>query len=233
MISSVYSAPQASVPTGRRRWLICGLLFAAVVLSYIDRQVLSVLKPTLAAEYGWSERGYGDVVFWFQAAYGIGYLAFGRFVNRVRRRAGYTLAVTLWTLGHLAHVLVTSTRGMALVRIPLALGESGTFPSALAATAEWFPRRERAFAIGLFNAGANIGAILTPLVVPIITVTFGWRAAFIATGALTIVWLVAWLAWYRRPRDQPRLGGGRAGLYRTGCARAATAGGVAAAAGHA
>ena len=205
MISSVYPAPQAAVPTGRWRWLICGLLFAAVVLSYIDRQVLSVLKPTLAAEYGWSERGYGDVVFWFQAAYGIGYIAFGRFVDRFGARAGYTLAVALWTVGHLAHVLVTSTRGMALVRIPLALGESGTFPSALAATAEWFPARERAFAIGLFNAGANIGAILTPLIVPAITLAFGWRAAFIATGALTMVWLLAWLAWYRPPREQPRL----------------------------
>jgi len=203
--SSVYPAPRMSVPTGRWRWLICGLLFAAVVLSYIDRQVLSVLKPTLAAEYGWSERGYADVVFWFQAAYGIGYVAFGRIVDRFGARAGYTLAVALWTVGHLAHVLVTSTRGMALVRIPLALGESGTFPSALAATAEWFPARERAFAIGLFNAGANIGAILTPLIVPAITLTFGWRAAFIATGALTIVWLLAWLAWYRPPREQPRL----------------------------
>jgi ACS family hexuronate transporter-like MFS transporter len=205
VISSDHSAALPSPPAGRWRWLICGLLFAAVVLSYIDRQVLSVLKPTLAARYGWSERGYGDVVFWFQAAYGIGYVAFGRFVDRFGARAGYTLAVSLWTLGHLAHVLVTSTRGMALVRIPLALGESGTFPSALAATTEWFPRRERAFAIGLFNAGANFGAILTPLIVPVITLTFGWRAAFIVTGALTIVWLVAWLAWYRPPREQPRL----------------------------
>jgi ACS family hexuronate transporter-like MFS transporter len=205
VIGNAVSAPQPSPPAGRWRWLICGLLFAAVVLSYIDRQVLSVLKPTLAARYGWSERGYGDVVFWFQAAYGIGYVAFGRFVDRFGARAGYTLAVSLWTVGHLAHTLVTSTRGMGLVRIPLALGESGTFPSALAAIADWFPRRERAFAIGLFNAGANIGAILTPLIVPVITLTFGWRAAFIATGALTIVWLAAWLALYRRPRDEPRL----------------------------
>lgn len=187
------------------RWVVCGLLFAAVVLSYIDRQVLSVLKPTLAARYGWSESGYGDVVFWFQAAYGIGYIAFGRFVDRFGARLGYTLAVSLWTIGHVAHVLVTSTRGMALVRIPLALGESGTFPAALAATADWFPRRERAFAIGLFNAGANVGAILTPLLVPVVTLAFGWRAAFIATGALTALWLVAWLWLYRRPRDQPHL----------------------------
>jgi MFS transporter, ACS family, hexuronate transporter len=192
-------------PAGRWRWLICALLFSAVVLSYIDRQVLSVLKPTLAARYGWSESGYGDVVFWFQAAYGIGYIAFGRLVDRFGARLGYTVAVALWTLGHLAHVFVTSTRGMALVRIPLAVGESGTFPSALAATSEWFPARERAFAIGLFNAGANVGAILTPLLVPAVTLAWGWRAAFIGTGMLTILWLIAWLALYRRPREQPRL----------------------------
>ncbi|HEY6452260.1 MAG TPA: MFS transporter, partial [Steroidobacteraceae bacterium] len=197
--------PGEAAPAGRMRWVVCGLLFAAVVLSYIDRQVLSVLKPTLAQRYGWSETGYGDVVFWFQAAYGVGYIAFGRFVDRFGARIGYTVAVALWTIGHVAHTLVTSTRGMALVRIPLALGESGTFPAALAATADWFPRRERAFAIGLFNAGANVGAILTPLLVPLITLMFGWRAAFLATGALTVLWLAAWLSLYRRPREQPRI----------------------------
>jgi ACS family hexuronate transporter-like MFS transporter len=204
--SSTSSAQPALLPPGsHRRWLICGLLCAAVALSYIDRQVLSVLKPSLARRYGWSEGGYGDVVFWFQAAYGIGYVAFGRLVGRFGARLGYTLAVALWTLGQLAHVLVTSTRGMSLVRIPLALGESGTFPCALAATTEWFPIRERALAIGLFNAGANVGAILTPLLVPAITLTLGWRAAFIVSGALTGVWLVAWLTLYRRPREEPRL----------------------------
>jgi ACS family hexuronate transporter-like MFS transporter len=205
VIEPALAAASPALPAGRMRWVVCALLFAAVVLSYIDRQVLSVLKPTLAARYGWSETGYGDVVFWFQAAYGIGYIAFGRFVDRFGARVGYTVAVGLWTLGHVAHVLVTSTQGMALVRIPLALGESGTFPAALAATADWFPKRERAFAIGLFNAGANVGAILTPLLVPAITLAFGWRAAFIATGALTALWLVAWLRLYRRPREQPRL----------------------------
>lgn len=188
-------------PRGHVRWIVCALLFAAVVLSYVDRQVLSVLKPTLQKEYGWSEVGYGDIVFWFQATYGIGYIAFGRFVDRFGARLGYTVAVSLWTIGHMAHALVTSVLGFALVRIPLALGEAGTFPAALAATADWFPRRERAFAIGLFNAGSNIGAIVAPLIVPVITLRFGWRAAFIATGALTIVWLMAWLAFYRRPTE--------------------------------
>jgi ACS family hexuronate transporter-like MFS transporter len=197
--------PIDGAPTGIVRWVICALLFAAVALSYIDRQVLSVLKPTLQAQYHWSEIGYGDVVFWFQAAYGIGYIAFGRIVDRIGARLGYALAVTLWTIGHLAHVLVTSTLGFAIVRIPLALGEAGAFPSALAAVAEWFPQRERAFAIGLFNAGTNIGAILAPLIVPAITIAFGWRMAFFVTGMLTVVWLIAWLWYYRRPREHKSL----------------------------
>ena len=185
----------------RVRWFICGLLFLAVVLSYVDRQVLSVLKPTLQARYGWRETGYADVVFWFQAAYGVGYIAFGRFIDRFGAKLGYAVAVSLWTVGHMAHALVTSTGGMSLARIPLALGEAGTFPSALAAVAEWFPQRERALAIGLFNAGANVGAIVTPLIVPAIALTLGWRWAFIITGLFTVVWLIAWLAYYRRPRE--------------------------------
>jgi len=174
-----------------------------VVLSYVDRQVLSVLKPTLQKQYGWSETGYGDVVFWFQAAYGVGYLAFGRLVDRIGEKLGYALAVGIWTAGQLMQALVTSPLGFALVRFPLALGESGAFPSALAATAAWFPRRERALAIGLFNAGSNIGAIVTPLIVPAIVLTLGWRAAFVITGMLTVIWLAAWLRFYRRPRQTP------------------------------
>ncbi len=196
---------EVAYPLGMVRWIVCAFLFAAVALSYIDRQVLSVLKPTLQAKYGWSETGYGDVVFWFQAAYGIGYIAFGRIVDRIGARLGYALAVGLWTIGHFAHALVTSTLGFALVRIPLALGESGAFPSALAAVAEWFPQKERALAIGLFNAGSNIGAILAPLIVPAITLAYGWRMAFIITGLFTVVWLVGWLWYYRNPREHKSL----------------------------
>jgi ACS family hexuronate transporter-like MFS transporter len=195
----------AGVRVGRVRWIVCALLFAAVVLSYIDRQVLSVLKPTLQRQYGWSEIGYGDVVFWFQAAYGIGYIVFGRLLDRIGAKLGYALAVGLWTFGHVAHVLVTSTLGFALMRIPLAFGEAGTYPSALAAAADWFPRRERSLAIGVFNAGANVGAIVTPLIVPAITLAFGWRMAFIVTGLFTVVWLVAWLSFYRRPEQHPMM----------------------------
>jgi ACS family hexuronate transporter-like MFS transporter len=192
----------------RVRWIICGLLFAAVALSYVDRLVLSVLKPSMQQAYGWSETGYGDVVFWFQAAYGVGYLTFGRLIDRVGAKLGYAIAVSLWTLGHMAHALVTSTTGFALVRIPLALGESGTFPAALAAVAEWFPRRERALAIGIFNAGANVGAIITPLLVPLIALTLGWRAAFLVTGLFTVVWLAVWLIYYRTPSKHPQVSQG-------------------------
>jgi ACS family hexuronate transporter-like MFS transporter len=194
-----------SKPAGRVRWIVCALLFAAVVLSYIDRLVLPTLKPDLQARYGWSETGYADLAIWFQAAYGISYVLFGRLVDRVGARIGYALSVTLWTIGHVSHIFFTSTAGMLIARIPLAIGEAGTFPSALAAANEWFPRRERAFAIGIFNAGSNVGAIVTPLVVPIIAISFGWRWAFIATGLLTVLWIAAWLGFYRRPREQPRV----------------------------
>src|ERR1700759_2312940 len=138
------TAEPAISRVGAVRWFICAMLFAVVAVNYVDRPLLSVLKPTLQHDYRWSETGYGDVVFWFQAAYGIGYIAFGRIVDRIGARLGYALAVTLWTIGHMAHALVTTTFGFAIVRIPLALGESGAFPSSLAAVAEWFPTRERA-----------------------------------------------------------------------------------------
>jgi ACS family hexuronate transporter-like MFS transporter len=185
------------------RWFICALLFAIVALNYVDRQVLSVLKPTLQKDYGWSETGYGGVVFWFQAAYGIGYLAFGRIVDRIGAKAGGAIAVEIWTVSHMAHALVTSTRGFAWVRIPMGLGESGLFPCTLAAAADWFPQRERALAIGIFNAGSNIGAVVAPFIVPIITIAWGWQMAFIVTGLFTVAWLAVWLIWYHGPRDYP------------------------------
>ena len=194
-----------STRVGRVRWIICILLFAAVVLSYIDRLVLSVLKPTLQAEYGWSETGYGDVVFWFQAAYGVGFLFFGRLIDKVGAKIGYLLAMGVWTAAHMAHALVTSTLGFTLMRIPMALGESGTYPAALAAASEWFPKKERALAIGIFNAGANVGAVVTPLIVPVLTLALSWQSAFIVTGLFNVVWIALWVIYYRRPRDHPRV----------------------------
>jgi len=190
---------------GYVRWLVCALLFAVVALNYTDRQVLSVLKPTLQQAYGWSETGYGWLAVSFQVAYGIGYVAFGRIVDRYGAKVGGTIAVTLWTIAHTAHAFVTSIAGFAWVRIPMGLGESGLFPCTLAATTEWFPQRERALAIGIFNAGSNVGAIIAPFLVPIITILWGWQMAFILTGLLTFVWLAVWLIWYRRPRQMGSL----------------------------
>ncbi|MBB4087721.1 MFS transporter [Sphingomonas carotinifaciens] len=191
---------------GRYRWGICALLFAATAINYVDRQMIGVLKPTISAELGWSETTYADVIFWFQAAYAIGYLSFGRIVDLVGARIGYTIAFIIWTLGHTLCGFVGNAFQFSVARFILGVGESGNFPAGIKAVSEWFPARERAFATGVFNAGANVGAIITPLVVPIITVAYGWRMAFIVTGVVSLLWLVAWLALYRRPREHLRLG---------------------------
>ena len=190
----------------RYRWVICGLLFVATGINYVDRQMIGLLKPTLQTEFGWSEGSYADIVFWFQAAYAIGYIGFGAVIDRLGARLGYACAFTIWTIAHILHGFVHGVMGFGMVRFLLGIGESGNFPAGLKAVAEWFPPEERALATGIFNAGSNIGAIVTPLVVPAITLAFGWRAAFIVTGLVSFVWLFAWLFFYRLPhravRDQ-------------------------------
>jgi len=190
-------------PAGFIRWMICGILFLAVVLSYIDRLVISVLKPSLSAQYHWSETGYADMAFYFQLVYGVSYLVAGRVLDKIGAKLGYAFAVTLWTVGHMLHAIFTTTTGMLFARLPLAMGEAATYPAALVAANAWFPKTERAFAIGILNAGANVGAIVTPLLVPLIALRFGWRMAFIATGCLSIVWLALWLWFYRQPSRHP------------------------------
>jgi ACS family hexuronate transporter-like MFS transporter len=190
---------------GRYRWTICGLLFAATAINYIDRQMIGVLKPTLQAELHWTEGAYADIVFWFQCAYAIGYLGFGPLIDRIGARVGYAVAFSIWTLAHIAHGFVHSITQFALMRFTMGLGESGSFPASLKTVSEWFPQKERALAVGVFNAGSNVGAIVTPLVVPAITLVWGWRAAFVVTGAVSFVWLIAWLAIYRRPAEHKRL----------------------------
>ena len=192
-------------PAGRYRWAICALLFAATAINYVDRQMIGVLKPTLQKDLGWSETAYADIVFWFQAAYAIGYLSFGRIIDRLGARIGYAVTFTIWTLSHMAHGLVGNVTQFALARFSLGLGESGSFPASLKAVSEWFPQKERALAVGLFNAGANVGAILTPLIVPAITLAWGWRMAFFITGGVSLIWLAAWLGLYRRPERHKRV----------------------------
>ena len=193
---------------GRYRWVICAMLFAATSINYVDRQIIGVLKPTLQLEFGWSEASYGDVVFWFQAAYAVGYLGFGRVIDKIGARLGYAAAVSLWTAAHIAHALVSSVGGLIAVRFALGLGESGNFPAGLKAIAEWFPKQERALATGIFVAGTNVGAIITPLIVPFITYRWGWRAAFIVTGSFSLIWLVLWLKIYRRPQEHSKVSAG-------------------------
>ena len=191
---------------GRFRWVICGLIFAATVINYIDRQMIGVLKPTLQREFGWTEITYGDIVFWFQAAYAVGFVVFGRLMDKIGARAGYTAAMAIWTVAHIAHAAVRSAAAFMGVRFVLGIGESGNFPAGLKAVADWFPKRERALAIGIFNAGTNIGAILTPILVPAIALTMGWRMAFVLTGIFSVAWLPLWWSFYRRPEQHPRVG---------------------------
>jgi len=195
----------ASLKVGRVRWIIVALLFAATAINYVDRQMIGLLKPTLEDEFGWHETTYADIVFYFQLAYAIGYIVFGNIVDRVGARFGYAAAFVIWTAAHMLHGAVRSVFGFAAVRFLLGIGESGNFPAGLKAVTEWFPKKERALATGIFNAGANVGAIITPLIVPALTLAYGWRAAFVITGAASMVWLVAWLAFYRRPSESKRL----------------------------
>jgi MFS transporter, ACS family, hexuronate transporter len=190
---------------GRYRWVICGLLFAATAINYVDRQMIGVLKPTLAQEMHWSETDYANIVFWFQVAYAAGYFAFGGIIDRLGTRIGYALALIVWTISHMAHGLASTVSQFALARVGLGIGESGNFPAGIRTVADWFPQRERALAIGVFNAGTNVGAIITPLLVPWLVLTFDWRMAFYVTGVLGMLWLIAWWSMYRHPEEHPRL----------------------------
>ena len=190
---------------GKYRWTICALLFFATTINYIDRQVTGILAPTLQAEFGWSEVQYANITSWWTAAYAIGFIFVGRFIDKVGVRVGFALAVVFWSIAAAAHGFVYSVFGFALARFMLGLGEAGNFPAAIKATAEWFPKRERAFATGIFNAGSNVGAMITAIIVPWITLTWGWREAFIVTGLFGFAWLLFWWPMYTRPAESKRL----------------------------
>jgi len=194
----------ARVRIGRYRWTICALLFFATTINYIDRQVLGILAPTLQADLGWNEQQFGDIVSWFTIAYALGFLVVGRIMDRVGTRRGFAGAIVIWSVAAMAHAFARTAAGFSAARFALGLGESGNFPASLKTVAEWFPSRERAFATGIFNAGSNVGAILTPIIVPWIALRWGWQAAFIATGALGFIWLVVWLLVYRSPEEHPK-----------------------------
>jgi ACS family hexuronate transporter-like MFS transporter len=195
----------AAAAIGRYRWRICALLFAATTLNYIDRGVLAVLAPDLSQKFGWSELQYSYIVTAFQAAYAIGLVGAGALIDRLGTRLGYALAICVWSVAAMSHALAGGVLGFGLARFLLGLGEAGNFPAAIKTVAEWFPRRERAFATGLFNSGSNVGAILAPLAVPIVAVKWGWQVAFLFTGVLSATWLITWLIVYRPPAQHAKL----------------------------
>jgi ACS family hexuronate transporter-like MFS transporter len=192
-------------PIGRYRWRICALLFFATTLNYLDRQVIGILAPDLQSSLHWSDMDYANIVAAFKIAYAIGLVSMGDILDRIGTRRGYAVGLTAWSLAGMAHAFVGSVFGFAAARAALGFSEAANFPAAVKTVAEWFPRKERAFATGLFNSGANIGAILAPLIVPIIAVKWGWQWAFIITGALGFLWLGFWVTTYRKPEQHPKL----------------------------
>lgn len=208
----------AEPPALPGRWTICAMLFVATTINYVDRQVLSILKPVLAGAtlqlqpffHGWptversinmNEVQYGNIVWCFQIAYALGVIFAGRLVDRLGCRRGYPIVTGVWSLAAMGHALVTSVLGFGVARFFLGLGESGNFPAAIKATAEWFPPKERSLATGIFNSGASVGAILAPFIVPWVALHFGWRAAFMVTGVFSASWIVWWSITYRKPRE--------------------------------
>lgn len=191
---------------GHYRWTICALLFFATTMNYVDRQILGLLAPTLQKSIGWNETQYSDIVAAFQAAYAVGLLLMGRAMDWIGARAGYALSIGIWSLSAASHALARTPWGFGVARFALGIGEAGNFPAAIKTVAEWFPKKERALATGIFNSGTNLGATLTPLIVPWIVVRWGWQSAFLSTGALSAIPIFFWLRMYRRPEEHPRLG---------------------------
>src|SRR5207253_10855396 len=186
---------------GYFRWVICALLLLGTTKNYMDRNVLGVLRVTLQHDLGWNEIDYGNLVIVFQAAYALGMLAVGWLVDRLGTRLGYALALIFWSLASMGTALASSLTGFAVSRFALGFGEAAVFPASIKAVAEWFPKKERALATGIFNAGTNVGAIITPLIVPWIVLRWGWQGAFVGIGAIGFVWLFIWLLIYRKPED--------------------------------
>ena len=190
---------------GSLRWTICALVFFATTINYLDRAVISLLKSTLSKELKWDDADYANIEIAFKISYAIGLMLAGRIIDKIGTKKGYSWATGLWSLAAVAHAFAKSVFGFAVARAALGITEAGNFPAAIKTTAEWFPKKERALATGLFNSGANIGAIVAPLTVPFIAVTFGWQWAFILTGILGFVWLLLWRKYYHTPATHPKI----------------------------
>jgi ACS family hexuronate transporter-like MFS transporter len=190
---------------GKYRWTVCSLLFFATTINYIDRQVIGLLLPRLKTVFGWTDTDFGTINGIFQFFYAFGLLAFGRIVDRVGTKIGYTISIIIWSVFAMGHALARSTFGFTVARSGLGLGEAGNFPAAIRSVAEWFPKRERALATGIFNSGANIGAVVAPIMVPLLLAAYDWQAAFLITGALGFIWLVFWWLIYEIPSRKKNL----------------------------
>jgi ACS family hexuronate transporter-like MFS transporter len=195
----------ANAAIGKYRWTICGLVFFATTINYLDRAVISLLKPYLEKAFNWNAGDYANIEIAFKLAYAVGMVGVGRIIDRLGTKLGYALSTALWSLAAMGHALVSSTMGFGVARAFLGITEAGNFPAAIKTTAEWFPQRERALATGIFNSGSNVGAIVAPLSVPLIAESIGWQWAFIITGALGFVWLVLWYLIYDTPANSKRL----------------------------
>ena len=205
MAAEAQSVREVTGRLGGYRWRICALLFWATTLNYIDRQVLGVLAPALGHALGWTQIDYGYIVAAFQIAYAIGLVFAGALIDKIGTRLGFALFIAIWSVAAASHALARTVLAFAAARFMLGLGEAGNFPAAVKTVAEWFPRRERAFATGLFNAGTNVGAVIAPLVVPIAVALWGLRSGFLLTSGLSALWLVTWLIVYRPPAEHPRV----------------------------
>ncbi|HUH33666.1 MAG TPA: MFS transporter [Daejeonella sp.] len=190
---------------GKYRWTICSLVFFATTINYLDRAVIALLKPYLEEEFNWTSVDYANIEIAFKVAYALGLLGVGGIIDKLGTKIGYGVSVLLWSIAAVGHALVTSTMGFIGVRALLGLTEAGNFPAAIKATAEWFPKKERALATGIFNSGSNIGAIIAPLTVPFIAESMGWQWAFILTGSAGFIWLIFWFILYEVPARHARL----------------------------
>jgi len=200
------AAPAAILQAGGRyRWAICALLFLVITINYVDRQVLGVLKPIIEEDMGWSEVDYGNIVTAFQASYGIGLLVVGRWLDRVGTRKGMAIAIALWCIAAMLHAAARTVLQFILVRVALGVAESAAYPGAVKSVAEWFPRRERALGVGILNAGANVGVLMTPIVGIMVAGLYGWQMAFLVTGALGLIVLVLWIWLFRQPNDHKKV----------------------------
>lgn len=187
------------------RWTICSLVFFATTINYLDRQVISLLKPVLEKEFNWTETDYSNIVAAFQLAYALGMVSVGSIIDKIGSKLGYAISLVLWSIASILHAFATTTLGFGAVRAFLGISEAGNFPAAIKVVAEWFPKKERAFATGIFNSGTNIGAIIAPLVVPWLAISYGWQMTFIVTGAVGFIWLIFWFLMYDVPQKHKKV----------------------------